>query len=393
MSKVILISQVPLPYSKIGSWTTLYTNYLRNKPQIDCIICEQPDVLFEGIQYEIVPNTLFLKVQKKLFRNPYLGYLRSLETAMNKFSSYKNEKAPDNYRDDNQVLNTFSKEKKIVDNEKYIIQIIDNFGIVKPLVAFLEKKGKRKQCYLQFFYHGFPPFYGNSQDRFFFKSIDEMVVLTHDSYLEHKKYYTVLPTRFSVLHNGIDTQTFFPLPKKEKRELQNSKGVANKKVFVWCSQDRPKKGLHILLDAWKSVYAVRQDIVLWVIGCEPKVPQDGVEYLGRIPNNELATFFQASDCYLFPTLWHEGFGLSLIEALHCGNYCIVSAIGGVPEVLQYGKLGKLIENPHFVSAWEEAILEFLDNPIPEITIPTDLYSAKSWNIGMNTIINNAKKTF
>ncbi len=55
-------------------------------------------------------------------------------------------------------------------------------------------------------------------------------------------------------------------------------------------------------------------MVLWVIGCEPKMPIEGVHYWGRIANEELPSYFQASDCYLFPTLWQEGFGLSLIEA-------------------------------------------------------------------------------
>ena len=39
MVKVILISDISLPYAKIGSWTTLYKNYLQGKHQIDCIIC------------------------------------------------------------------------------------------------------------------------------------------------------------------------------------------------------------------------------------------------------------------------------------------------------------------------------------------------------------------
>ena len=361
MTKVILISQVPLPFSNIGSWTTLYKNYFQDNPTIDYVVCPIPEEKWDTVSYSFVVNDYLTKIKQKWTKNPYLGYLKALERIM-------------------------------VPNEKYIIHIVDNFGIVKPLVAFLNQIGLRKQVYLQFFYHGFPPFYENFHGRWFFEAIDEMVLLTHSSYIAHKETYTVLPTRFSVLHNGIDTTRFFLLTLKEKQTLKHLKGVPNKTVFVWCSQDRPKKGLHLILDAWKRVYAQRQDIILWVIGCESKAPQEGVVYWGCIPNNELPNYFQASDCFLFPTLCHEGFGLSLIEALHCGNYCIASALGGVPEVLQYGKFGKLIENPHFVLAWEEAILEFLENPRSKNSLPSDLYSSKSWNEGMNAIIERAKKS-
>lgn len=361
MPKVILISQVPLPFSNIGSWTTLYKNYIQENHLIDYVICPEPEELWANVTYSFVANDILTKFQKKITKNSYLGYFKALQRILKK-------------------------------NEKYIIQIVDNFGIVKPLAVFLKKIGLREQVYLQFFYHGFPPFYENFRGRWFFETIDEMVLLTHDSYLEHKKYYTVLPTRFSVLHNGIDTTMFFPLPANEKLKLKKAKGVADKTVFVWCSQDRPKKGLHLILDAWQRIYSTRNDIILWVIGCEPKTPQDGVVFFGKIANNELPHYFQASDCYLFPTLWHEGFGLSLIEALHCGNYCIASALGGVPEVLQYGKWGKLVENPHFVAAWENAIVDYLENPILEINIPPELYSSTSWNKGMNDLINRAKQS-
>ncbi len=361
MHKVILISQVPLPFPNIGSWTTLYKNYVEDNHLIDYIICPEPTEKWEMVAYSFVARDKMTRFQKKWYKNPYLGYLKALDRILQP-------------------------------NEKYIIQLVDNFGIVKFIVDFLQKKGMRQDVYLQFFYHGFSPFYENFQGRWFFATIDEMVLLTHDSYKVHRDYYTVLPTRFSVLPNGIDTNNFFPLALHNKQVLKQSKEVADKTVFVWCSQDRPKKGLHLILDAWKLIYAQRQDVILWVIGCEAKSPQEGVVFLGRIPNHELPAYLQASDCYLFPTLWHEGFGLSLIEALHCGNYCIASALGGVSEVLQYGKFGKLIENPHFVSAWEEAILEFLENQRAKNSLPSDLYSSKSWNEGMNAIIARAKES-
>jgi glycosyltransferase involved in cell wall biosynthesis len=369
MPKVILLSQVPIPYSKIGSWTTLYKNYLNGNHQIDYIVCKPPEQFVENVNYVLVQRSLIEKV--RLFFHK-VGLLSKGE----KYNHYVR-----------------SLKEHIQPNEKYIIQIVDNFGVVKPLADMLAKEGIRKQVYLQFFYHGYPPFFGDFEGRWLFETIDEMVLLTHDSYKAHRDYYNILPCKFSVLHNGIDSQKFFKVGQTEKNILKERLGAANKTVFLWCSQDRPKKGLHLLLDAWKRVYHPKHNIILWVIGCDPKEPIEGVKYIGKINNDELPSYFQASDCYLFPTLWHEGFGLSLIEALHCGNYCIASALGGVPEVLQYGKLGKLIEKPNFVSEWEQAILSFLENPISNTEIPSDLYSAKKWSYDMNQIILEAKKSF
>jgi L-malate glycosyltransferase len=359
MPKVILISQVSLPFSTIGSWTTLYKNYLENNHQIDYIVCKKPDYQFANVIYSCVENNLVNKIQNRIFKKPYLNYLNALG-------------------------------KILKSDEKYIIQIIDNFGIVKPLQEYLVKKKLRKNCCLQFFYHGFPPFYGNFESRFFFETINEMVLLTYDSYQEHKNYYTVLPCRFSFLHNGINTAKFCKVSNPEKLVLKKKHNVLDKKVFLWCSQDRPKKGLHLILDAWKKVSAKHKDCVLWVIGCEEREKTEGVHYFGRISNEKSPEYFQISDCFLFPTLCHEGFGMSLIEALHCGNYCIASNIGGVPEVLQYGKLGKLVENPNFVQEWEQAMMEFIENPISYPAISPDLYSTASWTEGMNEIISTAK---
>jgi len=361
MSKVILISQFPLPYSKIGSWTTMYKNYLENNFKIDCIVCQKPERFFDRIQYNVVENSFFTKFRRKITKNNYYEYFQEIE-------------------------------KIIQPNQKYIIQIVDNFGIVKPLSDFLHKKRRRKNCYLQFFYHGFPPFYENFHGRWFFETIDEMVLLTHDSYKAHKDYYTVLPIRFSVLHNGIDTQKFYPLDEIQKKILKQKLGIADKQLFIWCSQDRPKKGLNLILDVWERVYSTNKNIELWVVGTEKNQSIEGVKFLGRIENNLLPEYFQASDVYLFPTLCHEGFGLSLIEALHCGNYCIASALGGVPEVLQYGKFGKLIENPHFIQDWVDAIEDYLENSPRLEPISSSLYSKESWNKGMDEIIESAKKS-
>ena len=59
-----------------------------------------------------------------------------------------------------------------------------------------------------------------------------MVLLTHASYIEHKNYYTILPCLFSVLHNGIDTTSFYQVTAQKKTELKQKHHVENKTVFV-----------------------------------------------------------------------------------------------------------------------------------------------------------------
>lgn len=369
MPKVILLSQVPIPFSRIGSWTTLYRNYLQGSHKIDFIICKPPEEFAENVKYILVKRGLIEKARLFLHK---VGFLSKQE----KYNHYVR-----------------CLRECIQPNEKYIIQVVDNFGVVKPMVDMLSKEGIRKQVYIQFFYHGYPPFFGDFEGRWFFNAIDEMVLLTHASYQAHKDYYNILPSKFSVLHNGIDSKKFFKVVQNEKNSLKEQFGAANKTVFLWCSQDRPKKGIHLVLEAWKRVYDPNKNMVLWIIGCKPKEAISGVQYFGEMANDKLPQYFQASDCYLFPVLSKEGFGLSLIEALHCGNYCIASALGGVSEVLQNGKIGQLIENPHFIREWENAIIAFIEQPEKKLPFDPSLYTSEKWTNDMNGIIDEAKKSF
>ncbi len=359
MVKTILISHISLPSEKIGSWTTLYKNYLTDNHQIDYIICDKPKDVFPNIKYEFLKNSFFVKIKQKLYKNRQLRFTEALS-------------------------------KIIKPNEKYIIQIIDNYKLASEVANYIKSKNLRKYCYVQFFYHGYLPLYDKNKGTAFFESIDEMIFLTEDSSKTHKNYYNSLPCRFSVLHNGIDTSKFRIVETVKKEQFKKEFGVIDKKIFVWCAQDRPKKGLFIILNVWKRIYNQHKNVELWVIGTPQKQNIRGVKFIGRIPNDDLPKYYQSGDVYLFPTLCQEGFGLSLIEAKHCGCYCIASDIGGVPEVLEYGKYGKLIKNPHFISEWVDAINDYLKNEYKDIPLPEALYTSKQWNAGMDKIITEAK---
>jgi len=361
MAKVILISQYPLPYSKIGSWPNIYKNYLQADHQIDYIICEEPATKFPTVKYGIAKNNVLVKIRRRLLDFYRIGYIDEL--------------------------------KKIVKEnpeEKFIIQVVDNFRIVRYINQFLDTLGIRQKCYIQVFYHGFSPFVNAVDYLNFYETIDELILLTHDSYKTHKNFYTSFPCKTSILYNGIDTQRFHLPTNQDKEKLKLESGLEGKKIFMWCAQDRPKKGLSLILDVWKKIYANHKNTVLIVIGAKRDIAVDGVIFLGRIPNDDLPKYYQMSDCYLFPTLCHEGFPLSLTEALNCGCYCIASNQGGVPEVLQYGRYGRIIENPNYVSEWETAINNYLDSREQPIQLTSQIYRFEDWVSNMNAIIKDAK---
>ncbi|MBF0695066.1 MAG: glycosyltransferase family 4 protein [Flavobacterium sp.] len=361
MVKVILISQFSLPYQQIGSWTTLYGNYLSDDHQIDIIVCPEPEVKYANVKYSYVEKDLSTAISRRLFGYTYLEYTRAL--------------------------------KKVIKNdEKYIIQVVDNHGMVPFISEFLKKNGLRTNCKIQFFYHGFSPLYNNYHGDKFFAHIDEIVLLTKASYRSFIRYYNSLPCNVSILANGIDTSKFTTVDQSQKNKHKSELGLSGKTVFIWCSRNRRKKGLELILDAWKHVYPKHPEIALLVIGGNCKNPINGVKFIGEIDNDSLPYYYQTADVYLFPTLCHEGFGMSLIEAMHCGCYSIASALGGVPEVLENGKLGTLVANPHFVTEWVAAITEYLQNPKLAPMLSSEIYSTKSWNNGMNEIISSVKLT-
>jgi hypothetical protein len=63
MPKVILLSQVALPFSEIGSRTTLYKNYLARDHLVDCIVCSEPKEEWDIVSYSFVVNDNLTKIK------------------------------------------------------------------------------------------------------------------------------------------------------------------------------------------------------------------------------------------------------------------------------------------------------------------------------------------
>jgi glycosyltransferase involved in cell wall biosynthesis len=68
-----------------------------------------------------------------------------------------------------------------------------------------------------------------------------------------------------------------------------------------------------------------------------------VEYLGEVGEEEKAAVLGHASALLFPIEWPEAFGVVLIEAMACGTPIIAYRYGAVPEVLEEGVTGFVVE--------------------------------------------------
>ncbi len=76
----------------------------------------------------------------------------------------------------------------------------------------------------------------------------------------------------------------------------------------------------------------------------PLLGTDAVEYVGEIDDAAKPAFLSGARALLFPIDWPEPFGLVMIEAMACGCPVIAFRRGSVPEVIEPGRTGFIVED-------------------------------------------------
>jgi glycosyltransferase involved in cell wall biosynthesis len=69
-----------------------------------------------------------------------------------------------------------------------------------------------------------------------------------------------------------------------------------------------------------------------------------VDYIGEIGDHEKSDFLSGAIGLLVPIDWPEPFGLVMIEAMACGTPVIAYNRGSVPEVIDVGITGFIVED-------------------------------------------------
>jgi glycosyltransferase involved in cell wall biosynthesis len=85
---------------------------------------------------------------------------------------------------------------------------------------------------------------------------------------------------------------------------------------------------------------------------KPLIDGPLVEFVGEVNEKEKNRLVGGARALIFPIDWPEPFGLVMIESLACGTPVIAFNCGSVPEVLEDGKTGFIVQN---IAEAEEAL--------------------------------------
>jgi glycosyltransferase involved in cell wall biosynthesis len=69
-----------------------------------------------------------------------------------------------------------------------------------------------------------------------------------------------------------------------------------------------------------------------------------IEYLGEVSHDDKVDLLQNARATLFPIEWAEPFGLVMIESMACGTPVIATRHGAVPEVIDDGRTGIIVDD-------------------------------------------------
>src|SRR3954462_6501021 len=88
---------------------------------------------------------------------------------------------------------------------------------------------------------------------------------------------------------------------------------------------------------------------------------DGIEWLRGGSPGQKVELLQHARATLFPIEWEEPFGLVMIESMACGTPVIATGRGAVPEVIEHGRGGIIVDDWRMAPA----ALDLTDQIAPE----------------------------
>lgn len=178
-----------------------------------------------------------------------------------------------------------------------------------------------------------------------FKKPDAYIALT--AFNKEKISSVVHPEKIFVKPNylslGNASTTVSDSPSTDLQTISDT--VAPFSYYVYAARLEQVKGIFVLLEAFRNL----PDETLLLLGTGPdeeevkayieKHRMKNVKCLGFMPHENTLALLKQAKALIFPSLWYEGFPMTIVESLSCGTPVLASDTPNITETIRSGENG------------------------------------------------------
>jgi glycosyltransferase involved in cell wall biosynthesis len=204
------------------------------------------------------------------------------------------------------------------------------------------------------------------------KRSNKIIAVSDFTRRELLKYYPVKEAKIRVIHNGVDVNKFKPTTDKIRARKELGLDPTDI-VILSVGRLYARKGLFTLIESMLFVTRKFKNTKLIIAGkglsnemkklvrfATKLGVENNIVFTGYFPDKKLPRLYQATDIFAFST-FYENLPFAVLEALSTGLPVVTTRVGGIPEMINNGKNGFLVE-PSNSRALADRILFYLEHP-------------------------------
>ncbi|MEK4148032.1 glycosyltransferase family 1 protein [Robertmurraya sp. FSL W8-0741] len=190
-------------------------------------------------------------------------------------------------------------------------------------------------------------------------------------------------TNVDIWSRGVDCSLFHP--HFSSTRLREQYKITEPYILSYVGRLAPEKDLDVLMEIAKRLPSHIQNKVHWIIAGNGPLYEElqgqklaNMTFTGYIKGENLAELYAVSDLFVFPSST-ETFGNVVLESFACGTPVVGAKAGGVQEIIEDGRTGKLCQ-PGNVTEFVESITELVNK---QSTLKLMSLEARNYALGQS----------
>lgn len=251
----------------------------------------------------------------------------------------------------------------------------------------------------------FPEFVSPKNKRYLIKNInrwanraDQILTISKSAKKEICEHLHIADSKVTIVYCGVDTNIYKHQPNKEIQRVKNKYKISGD-YLLYIGNIEPRKNLACLIKAHRQVADKHPGLKLVIVGGDGWQNEEINKEISRsqaldypvikpsayVPNEDLPALYSGAMMLVHPAL-HEGFGISLLQAMACGTPVIAADNSSMPEVV--GDAGLYVDAGSVDDISKKILIYYEDEKLRIKNIEKGLKRARlfSWDTSAKKIL-------